>query len=159
MAGLTTTVPPLRQRRVDVAFFFRAFMERYGGGKVPGGDPRMLECLLLHDWPGNVWELDLLTRRLLALHGHEPLLRRSFLPDGMIDNVPANDEPSAARTGALDRDPHDRLLLAKALRHHQGNVTRAAAEAGISRARAYRLMRNRSSEEFLAEIEAVRANH
>jgi transcriptional regulator of acetoin/glycerol metabolism len=159
LAGLTTTVSPLRQRRVDVAFFFRAFLNRYAGGTVPGVDPRMLECLLLHDWPGNVRELDLLTRRLLALHGHEPLLRRSFLPDSMIDNVPKGDETSAARTGAVDRDPHDRLLLAKALRHHHGNVTRAAAEAGISRARAYRLMRNRSSEEFLAEIEAVRTNH
>jgi transcriptional regulator of acetoin/glycerol metabolism len=159
LSGLTTPVPPLRQRRVDIAFFFRSFLNRYTAGRIPAVDPRMLECVLLHDWPGNVRELDLLTRRLLALHGHEPLLRRSFLPDAMIDNVPPGDEPTPPRSEPADRDQHDRLLLAEALRRHNGNLTRAATEAGISRARAYRLMRNRSSKDFLAEIDALRTNH
>ena len=159
LSGLVATVPPLRERRVDVAFFFRSFVSRYAVGRVPNVDPRMLECMLLHDWPGNVRELELLTRRLLALHGQEPLLRRSFLPDAMIDSVPSGKESTAVRSIPADRDQHDRQLLAKALRRHRGNVTRAAAEVGISRARSYRLMGDRSAEQFLAEIDAVRTNH
>jgi transcriptional regulator of acetoin/glycerol metabolism len=77
----------------------------------------------------------------------------------MIDNVPPSEEPTGPKSGAVDRDQHDRLRLAEALRRHHGHVTRAAAEAGISRARAYRLMRDRSSQEFLAEVDAVRTNH
>jgi transcriptional regulator with AAA-type ATPase domain len=160
LSGLTTTVPPLRQRRVDVAFFFQSFLNRHAAGRAPEVDPRMLECLLLHDWPGNVRELELLTRRLVALHGDQPSLRRSFLPDEMTAEVPLRDEPpAAAGPGAADRDQHDRQLLARALGQERGNLTRAAAAAGISRARAYRLMRNRSLEEFLAEINDVRTNH
>ena len=143
-----------------MAFFFQRFLKHAAGGRVPGVDPRMLESVLLHDWPGNVRELDLLTRRLLALHGHEPLLRRSFLPDVMLDRVPPGAEPTAAASlGTADRDQHDGRLLAEALRRNRGNITHAAADAGISRARAYRLMRNRSCTQFLAEIDAVNTNH
>jgi transcriptional regulator of acetoin/glycerol metabolism len=159
LCGLPVMVPPLRDRRVDIAFFFRSFVKRHAVGRAPDVDPRMLECLLLHDWPGNVRELELLTRRLLAFHGHEPVLRRSFLPDAMIENLPLGGEPAAVRSVTADRDQHDRQLLAEALRNQRGNITRAAAALGISRARAYRLMRNRSSKEFLADFDAVRTNH
>ena len=131
------SVPPLRERRVDIAFFFRSFVSRYAVGLVPNVDPRMLECMLLHDWPGNVRELELLTRRLLALHGQEPLLRRSFLPDAMIDSMPSGEELTAIRSIPADRDQHDRQLLAKALRRHRGNVTRAAAEVWGDSPRAF----------------------
>jgi transcriptional regulator of acetoin/glycerol metabolism len=158
LSGLTTTVPPLRQRRVDIGFFFWRFLNKHAGGHVPEVDPRMLESVLLHAWPGNLRELDLLCHRLLALHGHEPLLRRSFLPDVMIDEQPlGQDLTSESRTA--DREEHDCQLLARALRQHGGNVTRAAADAGISRARAYRLMRGRSCEAFLSEVHAVGASH
>ena len=137
-------------------------MNRYAVGLSPYVDPRMLERAAFMTGQERAGVCDLPTRRLLALHGHEPLLRRSFLPDGAtIDKVPASEvepPPPKIGTGGI-RDQHDRLLLAEALRRHDGNVTRAAAAAGISRARAYRLMRNRSSREFLAEIDAVRTNH
>jgi transcriptional regulator with PAS, ATPase and Fis domain len=120
----------------------------------------MLECMLMYDWPGNLRELDLLTRRLLALHGQEPVLRRSFLPAAMIDQLePPEDAagaPSATPQPAADREQYDRRRLGEELRRHGGNITRAAGGAGISRARAYRLMADRSPEQFLAELDAVK---
>jgi transcriptional regulator of acetoin/glycerol metabolism len=163
IAGLTVVVTPLRQRRLDIGLFFQHFLDRQTAGRAPAVDPRLLECLLIHDWPGNVRELDLLTRRLVALHGHEPLLRRSFLPEALRARVPpataeadASTDAGAAPAGAppaTDRDQHDRRRLAGELRRLQGNVTRAATAAGISRARAYRLMGGRTAPEFLADTE------
>jgi hypothetical protein len=144
LAGLTTTVPPLRERREDIAHFFWSFLKRYAVGGLPEVDPRMLECMLLHDWPGNMRELDLLVRRLLALHGQQPVLRRSFLPRGMAPNLAVDDEATMRLPKAVDRDQHDRRLLVEALRYHHGNVSRAATRVGISRSRAYRLMANRA---------------
>jgi transcriptional regulator of acetoin/glycerol metabolism len=123
--------------------FLRRFLDLHGAGNPPAVDPLLLEGLLLHDWPGNVRELDMLTQRLLALHGHEPVLRRTHLPAAFRDGLPLADEagpspPPGPATG--DRDEHDRSRLAHELRVHGGNVTRAAAAAGLSRARAYRLM-------------------
>jgi transcriptional regulator with PAS, ATPase and Fis domain len=156
LAGLIVIVPPLRQRRVDIGVYFRYFLERQAPGRTPQLDPRLLECLLLHDWPGNVRELDLLTRRLVALHGNEPLLRRSFLPEALRDKVAADAAPPQPAAGSVDRDEHDLQRLAEELRRHELNVTRAAAAAGISRSRAYRLMGGRSPQQFLAELGAVK---
>ena len=156
IAGLTVLVTPLRQRRADIGIFFAHFLNRYAAGPPPPVDPRLLECLLLHDWPGNVRELDLLTRRLLALHGHEPMLRRSFLPSEMTDKLPPPQEPIGARPlgqgAARDRDRHDSARLADELHRHGGNLTRAAAAAGISRSRAYRLIGTRPIARFVAEV-------
>jgi transcriptional regulator of acetoin/glycerol metabolism len=103
-----------------------------------------------------VRELDLLTRRLVALHGNEPLLRRSFLPEALRDKVAADAAPPQPAAGSVDRDEHDLQRLAEELRRHELNVTRAAAAAGISRSRAYRLMGGRSPQQFLAELGAVK---
>lgn len=164
LAGLTVTLPPLRERRADVAIFFRLFLDQHGAGRTPQIDPRMLECMLLHDWPANLRELDLLTRRLLALHGEEPLLRRSFLPAAMLDQLgPLDDaEGAPSRTAtpepAADREQYDCRRLREELRRQGGNITRAAAAAGISRARAYRLMGDRSPEQFLAARDAIKTD-
>jgi DNA-binding NtrC family response regulator len=157
IAGLVVTVTPLRQRRLDVGLLFQHFLERATGGRPPPVDPRLLECLLTYDWPGNVRELELLTRRLIALHGHEPRLRRSFLPEELRAHLPPGDDepdagPAAAAAPSSDRDQHDRRRLAEALRDLGGNLTRAAAAAGISRARAYRLMEGRTVPELLAAL-------
>jgi len=48
------TVTPLRQRRLDVGLLFRHFLDHHSGGRSPEIDPRLLECLLTYDWPGNV---------------------------------------------------------------------------------------------------------
>jgi transcriptional regulator of acetoin/glycerol metabolism len=45
---------------------------------------------------------------------------------------------------AADRNEHDLLTLEKALAETDGNVSRAAAQAGISRQRAYRLLSSRA---------------
>jgi transcriptional regulator with PAS, ATPase and Fis domain len=127
----------------------------HSGGRPPEVEARLVEQLCLHDWPFNVRELDLLARRLLVLHGHEEVLRRSHLPEHIL-NHPAAGEPvpapvASVGSGAVAVAPNspeshrarrERELsrLTEALRAHKGSVARAAAAVGISRQRAYRLM-------------------
>jgi two-component system response regulator AtoC len=67
---VTVRVPPLRERREEIAPLVHHFVEkyrrRYGGGleEVP---PEVLERFQAHDWPGNVRELENLVRRLVVL--------------------------------------------------------------------------------------------
>jgi transcriptional regulator of acetoin/glycerol metabolism len=100
---------------------------------------------LLYDWPLNVRELVLLVRRLLAVHGHEPALKRSMLPERMFGAAPGPTSPPSpatpARESTTDDVAFDRLL--QALRAHAGNVSRAADALGITRSRAYRLLEAR----------------
>jgi DNA-binding winged helix-turn-helix (wHTH) protein len=83
LAGLEVLVPPLRERIEDVPALFAHFMRTFSGGAPPAVSASLIERLCLHDWPYNVRELELLTRRLLLLHAHEPPLRTAHLPDGM----------------------------------------------------------------------------
>jgi transcriptional regulator with AAA-type ATPase domain len=139
--GLTIEVPPLRERPDEVLFLFSRRLARHaGGGAVPEIDMMLAEQLVLYDWPFNVRELDLLARQMIALHGDVPILKRSHLPDRLRSRTSRPVAPLAA-VGAHPRgEGPDIEAFTAALRANEGNVKRAAAALGISRAKAYRLM-------------------
>jgi len=151
--GLTLRLPTLRQRKEEIPFLFQHFLRLHSGGRPPAVEPRLVEELCLHDWPFNVRELELVVRRMLALHSHEELLRRSHLPEQILRQSEAGKPATASAPGGRGAAPapnspefhrtrRERELasLKDALRAHQGSVARAAAAVGISRQRAYRLM-------------------
>ena len=142
LEGFTLQLPALRTRREDVVPLFFELLERHGGQRS-ACEPRFVESLLLYDWPLNVRELLLLARRLATVHGGEAL-KRSMLPERMLSaSAPdAAPPPPAAARKATDDDEDFNALVAS-LREHQGNLTRAAAALGFTRARAYRLLEAR----------------
>jgi transcriptional regulator with PAS, ATPase and Fis domain len=155
--GLSIDLPPLRERLEDVPFLFMQLLRQHSGGNAPDVEARLIEELCLYDWPFNVRELNLTVSRLLALHDPSHRLKRSDLPERFLkrgESVPpaaapvpeASDKsekpvnrPVAGRPDP-ERDERDLSMLLEALRKHRGNVARAAAEVGIARQRAYRLM-------------------
>jgi arginine utilization regulatory protein len=141
--GLTVVLPPLRARREDITPLFLEFLRQHCGGQPPALEPKLVETLCLYDWPLNVRELVLLARRLLGVQGHEPVLRKSFLPERMLRRAP-DSQPPAASAGQQARrstdDDSEFEALIEALRRHGGSVAKAAAAMGINRARAYRLL-------------------
>lgn len=148
--GLTVKLPALKERPEDIGYLVHELLRKHSGGKAIAVESALVERLCLHDWPFNVRELDLLIRRLLVLHGHEPLLKLDHLPERVRDPVEA--EAKSHRPGALSKDELDLSQLIAQLRRHKGNLARAAAETGISRQRAYRLMENRG------DLESFRAD-
>jgi transcriptional regulator of acetoin/glycerol metabolism len=150
LRGLEVDLPPLRERVGDVPLLFAQFLQQHslqqhGAGSAPEVEGKLIEALCLYRWPGNVRELDLTTRRLLAVHGGEPRLLRSFLPAEMT-------ERAAPRAAASPED--DLARLARLLKKHDGNLTQACSELGISRQRAYRLLNGVSVKDFMAQAPA-----
>jgi transcriptional regulator with PAS, ATPase and Fis domain len=147
--GLTIRLPPLRERIEDVPYLFARLLSEGSGGQPPAVDPLLVEQLCLHDWPLNVRELATLVRRLLVVSGHEPCLKPGHLPARMR-RPQQGAEPSPPGPDAdVDRDEFDYACLVNALRRHGGNMSRAAADVGISRQRAYRLIQARQDVEDL----------
>ncbi|MEE8172166.1 MAG: nitrogen regulation protein NR(I) [Alphaproteobacteria bacterium] len=66
-------LPPLRERKEDIALLMRHFLVRAMNEGLPGKSisPAAMRRLKLHDWPGNVRELENLARRLAVLHAEE----------------------------------------------------------------------------------------
>ncbi len=76
-------LPPLRDRREDIAALARFFLERYSEENrrdTPELRPEVLKTLLAHDWPGNVRELENYVERAVVLSDGRPLTPELVAP-------------------------------------------------------------------------------
>ncbi|MET0795533.1 MAG: sigma 54-interacting transcriptional regulator, partial [Polyangiaceae bacterium] len=123
LAGMSVSLPSLRERRSDVAPLFQHFINHYSGGRPPEVEAKLIEALCVYDWPSNVRELEQLSRQLLAVHGLEPVLKRSLLPAELLARLPSNSESISPPSNgeASERRDHDLHRLAAALQQTQGN--------------------------------------
>ncbi|HEX5044881.1 MAG TPA: sigma-54 dependent transcriptional regulator [Candidatus Polarisedimenticolaceae bacterium] len=128
-------LPPLRERREDVAVLADAFLRqsasRLSRASAAFG-PGVLGALEAHDWPGNVRELENLLERLLVLS-----------PSGMIE---LSDLPAAMRPGRPGGVSGgllavERRALEEALAEAKGNKKLAARRLGLHRSTFYAKLR------------------
>jgi two-component system, NtrC family, response regulator GlrR len=153
LAVVKAAVPPLRERRDDIASLARHFAEALG--HAPMALSAELEAeLMAHDWPGNVRELRNVVERALSL-GHAGLDHESSAgssqasPQAYGDAAPGGAMPD--HQAVLDLpfkeaknqliESFEREYLTELLRRHKGNISRAAAEAGIDRNYIHRLVK------------------
>ena len=130
-------VPPLNERGVDIALLARRFMVRFAteqGKQLKGLSPEALLALQAHEWPGNVRELEnRLNRAVLMADG--PYITPKNLG---LDNPTGRDGEVVTLKTSRQRQEKDMVRLA--LDKHEGNVSKTAAELGISRPTLYQLL-------------------
>src|SRR5205809_2444845 len=128
-------VPPLRERRDDIAplaeHFLRQHSERYRRG-VMAFTPQALDALRQHAWPGIVRELDHVVERAVLMSSSSVV--RAF--DLALQTTP--DARLSARLEEMSLEEAERLLIKKALARFEGNANRAAEALGLSRSALYR---------------------
>jgi DNA-binding NtrC family response regulator len=67
---VTIEMPPLRERKEDVAALAGFFIKRFAGElkkKIDGLDPDALKLLMRYNWPGNIRELENAIERAMLL--------------------------------------------------------------------------------------------
>ena len=145
LTAVRFAIPPLRQRREDIAQLAQVLLDRicarYQHRPVILG-PGALARLLQHNWPGNVRELAsvLETGLLEAVNG---VIRPDDLALPTAMDTPADVQPTIRA---------DSLALDAVIQHHvqyvldlnRGNKLRAARQLGISRSTLYRILGNES---------------
>ena len=133
------TVPPLRERREDIAvlaeYFNRRFAERYGVAPKKL-EPDALERLRQYDWPGNVRELENAVERAFAL-SQEPTIALDDLPE----EIHGVGELRTATEGIPSLARSEKALVERTMAAADGNKARAARILGIGRRRLYRLLK------------------
>lgn len=150
IAGLTLTVPSLRERREEIGTLARAFLEeasrKMGRAAPPTLSPAALEAMHRHVWPGNVRELKNAMERAAVL-ADGPVVLPEHLPPRVVakgareTNRPvANLVVQGADAGLTTLDQIntakktlERQCVEEALEACGGNQTRAAEQLGISR--------------------------
>lgn len=139
--GAVLSLPPLRARKSDIPLLVAHFCSEHGRG-VQVSDAA-LECLMRHDWPGNLRELHAAIRSAasLAVNG---VIAADDLPPTLLES--AVDKPVAP----FDLASAELVTIERALRESGGNVRRAAALLGLSRSSLYRR---------LADLRLHRSSH
>ena len=130
-------VPPLRERREDIALLARCFTARHARRNqrpVSGIDPDAVALLERHPWPGNVRELENAVERAVVLCRGE-IIGPADLPAAL--RQPAPEEVLQIAVGTPLREVERRLIGATlAVCGHDRN--RAAAMLGINVRTIYR---------------------
>jgi two-component system nitrogen regulation response regulator GlnG len=144
-------IPPLRERRDDIALLAEHFVARYSEELGTGRRmlaPAALERLERHGWPGNVRELENSIKRALVLASGEVLTPDDFAfliaapadAAGEGDLVGLVEREVAAALDSGVRDVYrlllervEKPLLEAVLARTDGNQIRAAAILGINR--------------------------
>ena len=134
VAVVRAKIPPLRERPADVPIVSELLLRKLKGPDA-ALSPAALSALAGYDWPGNVRELRNVIERATAL-APSPYIEAKDL-FGVEDRNPV--EFRAAKEEVLAR--FERRYAEALLLRHQGNVSSAAREAGISRNALYAIMK------------------
>jgi len=138
--GICLTIPPLRERRADIAPLARRFVaqtSRAAKRRPPRLSAEAIALLEGYPWPGNIRELrNVMERALVLCDGRE--LSGEHLPVEKLRlqriGSPAKDDaPVAAPARAADSDDDERRRILEAMTEHGGNQTRVAAKLGMAR--------------------------
>jgi two-component system response regulator HydG len=157
LSAVQVRLPPLRARGEDLVALAERFLGEYAasaGRDAPAVSPEVWVAFGRHRWPGNVSELKALARHLVEID-EDGTIRLEDLPDdvryppteatgardlGSVSSLPLNHEEARDEAMRRFRLAYLRRLLAI----HDGNVSRAAVTAGVSR---------RTLHRWLSEIE------
>jgi len=151
-------VPPLRQRKEDVAFLADRFFEaakKKMGKHVSSISPAALQCLTNYSWPGNVRELEHVIERAVVLCDknevepeHLPKEIVAFGDSSYTSSSPEGQKPVA---GGEEDDETNRLIAA--LRMAGGNKAKAARSLGIDRSTLYRKLQSLGIDSDVYDVE------
>ena len=138
-------VPPLRERREDIAPLVSGFLHEIGREY---GRPHVeitadaLEAMKGYSWPGNVRELKNIVERTLILNPQVQRIERRHLPALML-RTPSRAAGTAEEFASLQqaREAYERDFILKKITECHGNMSRAAEALGLERSHLYRKMR------------------
>ncbi|MBU6448427.1 MAG: sigma-54 dependent transcriptional regulator [Rhodospirillales bacterium] len=142
---LLLRMPSLREREGDVlvlvAYFLRRISQELG---VEGVEltPAARATILAHNWPGNVRELIAAIRRAVVMNSGGAINVEDLALRSRLVKRPVNAYLPRARQPGPDEEY---AAYMQALGRHRNNITKAAAELGVSRVTFYRKLKRHNA--------------
>ena len=130
--GLEVALPALRER-TDKAQLLDFILDQESAGQAVTTDRATREALLAYAWPGNVRQLRMVLRTLVALAENGRIVEA---------DLPVNVRtPSVAPLNTSLLDEAERKTLLTALEQQRWHITRTAEQLAVSRNTLYRKLR------------------
>ena len=130
-------LPPLRERKDDIPVLADHFIKIYSARykkKVGSLSHAVIKKLSAYQWPGNVRELQHVIERAIIMCEGNTMTEEDFH---------LSNHPAPAGEMALDSynlDEIEKNIIVKVLKAHNGNVSKAATDLGLTRTSLYRRM-------------------
>lgn len=125
-------VPPLRQRKEDISLLANFFLQKL---KIKYSKPNLfisedaIKMLEEYHWPGNVRELQHTIEKAVIL-GNEQMIKPSDL---YLRSV----EPKEVVMSSMTIEEMERVLIEKAMKKYDNNISAVAQELGVTRPTLY----------------------
>lgn len=129
-------VPPLRKRGDDVVLLAKHFAKIYSAKYLkPANDfePRALEKLKAYHFPGNVRELQYTIERAVIMSDSEKLQASDLIFSPLESAKDMPDETPDFTLSTIEKN-----TILKVIEKHNGNISKAAKELGLTRTALYR---------------------
>ena len=130
------TIPPLRKRKDDILMLAKYYAKIYADKyikPVPEFDAGCQEKLLSYNYPGNVRELQYSIERAVIMADQDLLQAGDIIFSPLESTGPASDEAGDLKLSSMEKN-----TILKVIEKHNGNISKAAKELGITRTALYR---------------------
>ncbi|MBX3254612.1 MAG: sigma-54-dependent Fis family transcriptional regulator [Chitinophagaceae bacterium] len=130
------TVPPLRKRQEDIVLLAKHFVQQYATKYLKPMltlDASATEKLKQYHYPGNVRELQYTIERAVIMSDSEKLSAADLIFSPIESTPAAADEPDELNLSIIEKN-----AILKVIEKHNGNITKAARELGLTRTALYR---------------------
>ncbi len=143
ISDITIELPPLRERDDDILLLSQVFLDKYAAEqqKAVKGLSQAAEALLLHyECRGNVRELDKIMRRAVIM-ANGPMIQPDDLGIG-AGSPPVDEEVLGEEIFELSqiRNIAEKRAIRRALKHAEGNISKAAKLLDVTRPTLYSLI-------------------
>jgi two-component system NtrC family response regulator len=136
LSVINISLPALRERNTDIVLLAKTFMDRYSSEtrkKIKGFSNQAIESIERYYWPGNVRELENRIKRAVIMSEGKKIT----LEDLEMEPTAGKKERIALKDA---REILEKELILKAIMRNEKNLTKAAADLGVSRPTLYDLM-------------------
>jgi DNA-binding NtrC family response regulator len=131
-------VPPLRKREEDIVLLARHFDKIYTNKYMKplhDFDSKAIEKLKSYHFPGNVRELQYTIERAVIMAEGDVLQPKDLIFSPIESAAPRSDEPQDLD---LKLSTIEKNAILKVIEKHNGNISKAAKELGLTRTALYR---------------------
>jgi len=152
-------IPPLRQRREDIAILLEIFTQRFCSKKkrsIFTFAPQTIKYLEKYQWPGNVRELENLVQRLSILHIND-VVEPKDIPENYLhadsgpDTLNLGNEGGTTDFNSRVSEFEDRLIL-QALIQSGGNKKEAAELLNLKRTTLLEKIKKKQLDKALSQL-------
>lgn len=129
-------MPPLRRRGNDIVLLAKHFAKLYSNKYMklaPEFDKKALEKLSGYNFPGNVRELQYTIERAVIMADEDVLETKDLIFSPIEMPSVSDNEPTELKLSAIEKN-----TILKVIEKHNGNITKAAKELGLTRTALYR---------------------